>query len=158
MNQVTQIKRWFEQAVPSPTSKNVHTQLGVHFEEVAEMLSALKDAGSTFPIREQLSFAHDVVSFAQRQLKAQSKGVEIELKDLNRVELLDSLCDQIVTAIGVAHMLQLDIESALQEVADSNDSKFGPDGKPIFNEQLKIVKGPNYFAPDLSRYIGEKEQ
>ena len=46
----------------------------------------------------------------------------------------------------------LDIEGALKEVADSNDSKFDDEGRPIFNEQLKIMKGPNYFRPQLVKF------
>lgn len=150
---IHQISRWFEKAVPNPDTRNFHSQLGVHLEEVCEMLLALGDAGSTFSSREQVAFGTQVLDFLQRRIKATSDGCEFEIRDINRIELLDALCDQIVTAIGVAHMLSMDIEGALQEVADSNDSKFDPQGNPLFNEQRKIMKGPNYFAPDLGGYI-----
>lgn len=153
LDRIRQIKRWFELAVPAPTEQNIHSQLGVHFEEVGEMLDVLKEAGQSYSMREQLSFVADAVGFAQRRLKEGRQGIAISLRDLDRVELLDALCDQIVTAVGVAHMLDLDIEGALKEVADSNDSKFDDEGRPIFNEQLKIMKGPNYFRPDLVKYI-----
>lgn len=148
---LSQIKSWFERAVPTPTHQNIHTQIACHLEEFCEMLTALADAGSTFPAREEMGFAHNVIDFIQRRLKA-GDGLEIEVNDLNRVEVLDALCDQIVTAIGIAHMLEMDIQGALQEVADSNDSKFTADGQPIFNAQHKIVKGPRYFPPDLSKF------
>ena len=73
-------------------------------------------------------------------------------KSSNKIELLDSLCDQIVTAIGVAHMLGMDIENALAEVNRSNHSKF-EDGKPVFNAQGKISKGVNYTPPKLGKFI-----
>ena len=154
LSTIRQIKSWFESAVPKPNAKNIHAQLGVHMEEVGEMLETLRDAGSTFPVREQLGLCVDVVDFTQRQLKAYTGGAEIALQDLDRTALLDSLADQIVTSVGVAHMLGMDIEGALNEVACSNDSKFGANGKPIFNDQMKIMKGPGYYPPDLAKFTG----
>ena len=148
---ISQIRQWFQTAVPSPTTQNIHTQIGVNLEETAEMLSVLRDAGATFPAREQLGFVHDVSVYMQRQLK--TGRIEIALDDLDRVALLDALCDQIVTAVGIAQFLNMDIEGALKEVADSNDSKFDHAGQPIFNDQKKIMKGPGYRAPDLSQFV-----
>lgn len=147
-----QIKHWFEKAVPQPTERNIHTQIGVHVEEVAEMFTALIGSGQGFKSKEELSFAADVLNYVQRRLKSQDDEVRIRLKEINRIEVLDALCDQIVTAVGIAHMLGMDIEGALQEVANSNDSKFGADGQPIFDENQKITKGPGYFRPDLTKY------
>lgn len=153
---INQITRWFETAVPNPSDRNALTQIGVHFEEVSEMLQALRKAGSEAQGREQLTFAGDVLSYFQRQLK--SGDLAITFDNVDRVTLLDALCDQIVTAVGVAHMLGMDIEGALKEVASSNDSKFGEDGKPIFNEQSKIMKGPHYQSPDLTAYTLRRTQ
>jgi predicted HAD superfamily Cof-like phosphohydrolase len=150
---VRQIKTWFEKAVPIPNDRSVHTQIGVHLEEITEMLEVLRDAGKTFTQREQLAFITDVLGYAQRQFKAYSDGIQVEPADIDRVSLLDALCDQIVTAIGVAHMMEMDIIGALKEVANSNDSKFGSDGNPIFNEHRKIMKGPEYFPPNLAKYV-----
>ena len=80
------------------------------------------------------------------------KGAIEELSTDARVELLDALCDQIVTAVGVAYMMGMDIESALAEVNRSNWSKF-EGGVPVFNEQGKIAKGVEYTPPELSDYI-----
>jgi predicted HAD superfamily Cof-like phosphohydrolase len=70
----------------------------------------------------------------------------------SKIELLDSLADQIVTAIGVAHMFGFDISGALAEVNRSNFSKF-EDGKPVFDANGKITKGKNYTPPELTPYI-----
>ena len=153
LSQTRQIKTWFEKAVPDPTNQNIHSQIGVHLEEVTEMLAVLQPAGATMRVREELGLAHDVLNYAQRQIKAFTAGSEIVTDDLDRVSLLDALCDQIVTAIGIAHMLDMDIEGALKEVANSNDSKFDSQGNPIFNEQKKIMKGPHYAPPDLTKYV-----
>ena len=69
-----------------------------------------------------------------------------------RTELLDALCDQIVTAVGVAHMFGLDIEGALAEVNRSNWSKF-VDGKPTFDANGKIAKPATYSKPDLTPFL-----
>lgn len=155
LEQIAQISRWFAAAVPAPSYQNATAQIGVHFEEVFEMAQVLRDAGTTYPAREQLSFAADVLGFLQRQLK--SGAIEIAFDDIDRLALLDALCDQIVTAVGVAHMLGMDINGALKEVADSNDSKFDEDGQPIFNEQLKIMKSPRYRSPNLEAFVIQGE-
>lgn len=132
---VKSILSWFEQAVPVPTDTNRRVQTGVHFEEVAEMLESLR-----LPTSEISKLA-----------TALKKG-EMDLPYPDRLELLDSLCDQIVTAIGVAHMFDLDVVGGLKEVDASNWSKF-VNGKPIFDENGKIKKGANYFKPNLEKFI-----
>lgn len=150
---ISQISTWFEKAVPTPNERNIHTQLGVHFEEIAEMLDVIKGAGTSQAAREKLTFAADVMHFTANQLKALEDGIDLKLEAIDRIELLDAICDQVVTGVGSAHMFDLDVRGGLKEVADSNDSKFDEDGKPIFNEHQKIMKGPNYFRPQLEKYV-----
>ena len=134
------IKQWFTLAVPTPTDKNRAVQLGCHFEEVAEMLAAI---GETF-IAERLALI-------ATQYKKDSE-VEINEPGLDRTELLDALCDQIVTAVGVAHMFGMDIEGALDEVNRSNWSKF-VDGAPVFDANGKIAKPATYSKPNLEQFV-----
>jgi hypothetical protein len=150
---IRQIKNWFEYAVPSPESINVTTQLGVHLEEVAEMLEPLRDAAVNQETMDQMNFFIEVLNHAQKRFKSHHESFKFDMRYVDRKALLDALCDQIVTAVGVAHMYGLNIEGALQEVADSNDSKFDEAGHSIFNESRKIMKGPKYFAPDLTKFI-----
>jgi hypothetical protein len=152
-NITTQILSWIKKAVPSPTDKNIHNQLGVHFEEVAVMLDVLKEAGTSFKAREKIAFAADVMNFLSLQFKTCDEGFILDLDKIDRIKLLDALCNQVVTSIGSSYVTGLDVEGGLQEVADSNDSKFGEDGSPIFNRQLKIMKGPNYKKPNLNNFI-----
>jgi hypothetical protein len=138
---------WFQMAVPSPTSKNLHTQLGVHFEEVAEMLQALDtDDLKTCAL---LLRAEVVLSELADHLKGSDDLIKVKQGE---TEILDALCDQIVTGIGVGHMLDYEMQSAMEEVNNSNWSKF-VDGQPVFNENQKIIKGPDYFKPDLKPFI-----
>lgn len=138
---------WFQMAVPSPTSKNLHTQLGCHFEKVSEMLAALYT--DNLKTAKLLLRAEVVMTELADHLKA---GDELISVKKGETEILDALCDQIVTAIGVGHMLDYEMQSAVEEVNESNWSKF-VDGQPVFNEDQKIIKGPDYFKPDLKPFI-----
>lgn len=143
---LTETSRWFQEAVPSPNSKNIHTQLGVHFEEVAEMIAELKSADLTTKML--LNMALNSVSTLAGHLKTQDNVLGIP----DRLAFLDALCDQIVTAVGCAHVTDTDILNGMAEVNRSNFSKF-VNGHPLFNENMKVMKGPNYTKPDLSPFI-----
>jgi len=139
-NQITQIKSWFEKAVPEPTDKSRAVQIGVHFEEVGEMLTAINERNMDENEIDDLSWWY----------KNRSTGAS--LNNVDRLELLDSLCDQIVTAVGVAYMFGLDIEKGLAEVIRSNNSKF-VDGKPVFDANGKIAKPSTYSKPELKDFV-----
>lgn len=140
MKEVTQsILDWFKKAKPNPTIRDIATQVGCHFEEVAEMLEATNNVND-----ETKNFA---------DFYKQGYGTD-NINYFNKQELLDSLCDQVVTAIGVGYMMGFDIIGALNEVNNSNWSKF-ENGKAIFDENGKIKKGVNYFKPNLLKFIKE---
>lgn len=140
--------KWFQLAVPNPTDKNRGVQIGVHFEEVAEMLVTV--SGSDTEANLLLAQAHTAMERLATHMKANPHSYLVHKED--RKDFLDAVIDQIVTATGSAHMLGMNLVDGLAEVNRSNYSKF-VDGKPIFNEQGKIVKGPDYFKPDLSRFV-----
>ena len=54
---------------------------------------------------------------------------------------------------GAGHAFGIDLDKCFKEVQDSNMSKLGSDGKPIFNSRGKVMKGPNYFKPDLTKFV-----
>jgi predicted HAD superfamily Cof-like phosphohydrolase len=138
---------WFQRAVPSPTTKNLHTQLGCHFEEVSEMLAALHTNDTL--TGKLLLQAEVAMSRVADHFKACDHLI---IEKSGETELLDALCDQIVTAVGVGHMFGYEVTDALGEVNASNWSKFVK-GEPVFDENKKIQKGPDYFKPDLSPFI-----
>ena len=72
-------------------------------------------------------------------------------KDL--LEVADALTDILYVTYGAGHAFGIDLDSCFDEVQNSNMSKLGKDGKPIYNEVGKVMKGPNYFKPDLSKFI-----
>lgn len=147
MNTIKQIDDWFTKAVPEPTEKNFLTQLGVDAEEYAELLASM-EGGNKEHDDFLKAFAVQVHLFAER---LKSGNIRLHIKD--RIEFLDAICDRTVTGVGLANYSKMDVDSALGEVARSNDSKFDENGNPIFNENRKIMKGPNYFKPDLRPYV-----
>ena len=69
------------------------------------------------------------------------------------LEVADALTDILYVTYGAGHAFGIDLDACFQEVQNSNMSKLGENGKPIFNDQGKVMKGPNYFKPDLSKFI-----
>lgn len=147
---ISKTKNWFELAIPKPTRDNQRVQIGVHFEECTEMLDMVTEDSDEDRYRLKIDAANANLSSLAEIMK---KNPDFALQIKDRSELLDSLCDQIVTACGVAHMYGFDIIGAVEEVNRSNFSKF-VDGKPVFNENGKIAKGPNYTKPDLAPFLG----
>ena len=86
--------------------------------------------------------------------------IEEELKELkgamesnNLIEVADALTDILYVTYGAGHAFGIDLDKCFDEVQNSNMSKIGKDGKPIYNEFGKVMKGPNYFKPDLTKFI-----
>ena len=75
----------------------------------------------------------------------------MDKKDL--LEVADALTDILYVTYGAGHAFGIDLDKCFEEVQKSNMSKLGKNGKPIYNEFGKVMKGPNYFKPDLSKFI-----
>ena len=75
----------------------------------------------------------------------------IKNKDLQ--EVVDALTDILYVTYGAGHAFGVNLDNCFDEVQKSNMSKLGKDGKPIYNEAGKVMKGPDYFKPDLSKFI-----
>ena len=69
------------------------------------------------------------------------------------LEVADALTDILYVTYGAGHAFGIDLDSCFEEVQNSNMSKLGENGKPIYNEQGKVMKGPNYFKPDLNKLL-----
>ena len=70
------------------------------------------------------------------------------------IEVADALTDILYVTYGAGHSFGVDLDSCFNEVQNSNMSKLGDDGKPIYNESGKVMKGPNYFKPNIKKIIG----
>tara|TARA_Y100001936_G_scaffold217612_1_gene229687 strand:+ start:322 stop:690 length:369 start_codon:yes stop_codon:yes gene_type:complete len=75
------------------------------------------------------------------------------IKDKDILEVADALTDILYVAYGAGHAFGINLDKCFNEVQESNMSKLGKDGKPIYNESGKVMKGPNYFKPNLSKFI-----
>ena len=72
-------------------------------------------------------------------------------KDL--LEVADALTDILYVTYGAGHAFGINLDKCFEEVQNSNMSKLDENGKPIYNEHGKVMKGPNYFKPDLSKFL-----
>ena len=88
----------------------------------------------------------DLITEELEELKNAMKA-----KDL--LEVADALTDILYVTYGAGHAFGIDLDKCFDEVQNSNMSKLGSDGKPIYNESGKVMKGPDYFKPDLSKFI-----
>ena len=75
----------------------------------------------------------------------------IQSKDL--LEVADALTDILYVTYGAGHAFGIDLDKCFDEVQNSNMSKLGTDGKPIYNDSGKVMKGPDYYKPDLSKFL-----
>ena len=75
----------------------------------------------------------------------------IEKNDIK--EVADALTDILYVTYGAGHAFGINLDKCFEEVQSSNMSKLGKDGKPIYNEKGKVMKGPNYFKPDLNKFV-----
>ena len=75
------------------------------------------------------------------------------ISEKNLTEVADALTDILYVTYGAGHAFGINLDKCFEEVQNSNMSKLGSDGKPIYNDNGKVMKGPNYFEPDLSKLI-----
>lgn len=144
---IASIANWFNRAKPEVIRKDWQVQVGVHFEEVSEMVESLKGTDRmTQSLLTQALIANHALAL---HLKTSKKET---IETVSDIDFLDACCDQIVTATGSAEFLGMHIGAAVAHVDESNWSKF-VDGEAVFDENGKIAKGPSYFAPDLTPYI-----
>ena len=86
-------------------------------------------------------------------IKEELEELTEAMQDENLLEVADALTDILYVTYGAGHAFGIDLDKCFEEVQNSNMSKLGEDGKPIYNEAGKVMKGPNYFKPDLSKYL-----
>ena len=86
-------------------------------------------------------------------IKEELEELTHAMNDKNLLEVADALTDILYVTYGAGHAFGIDLDKCFDEVQNSNMSKLGEDGKPIYNESGKVMKGPNYFKPDLTKFI-----
>jgi predicted HAD superfamily Cof-like phosphohydrolase len=86
-------------------------------------------------------------------IKEELEELKVALDQKNLKEVADALTDILYVTYGAGHAFGIDLDKCFDEVQSSNMSKLGIDGKPIYNENGKVMKGPNYFEPNLRKFI-----
>jgi len=99
-----------------------------------------------FPNEKITSLRYDLINEELDELKEAMDNKDIK-------EIADALTDILYVTYGAGHAFGINLDKCFKEVQNSNMSKLGEDGKPIYNEKGKVMKGPNYFKPDLSKFV-----
>ena len=105
-------------------------------------------------IKEKASFPNDKITSLRYDLIQEELN---EFKDAvlkkDIKEVADALTDILYVTYGAGHAFGINLDKCFQEVQNSNMSKLGADGKPIYNNRGKVMKGPNYFKPNLTKFV-----
>ncbi|MDC1093326.1 nucleoside triphosphate pyrophosphohydrolase family protein [Pelagibacteraceae bacterium] len=99
-----------------------------------------------FPNNKIISLRHDLIKEELDELKE-------AMENKNISEVADALTDILYVTYGAGHAFGINLDKCFEEVQNSNMSKLGSDGKPIYNDKGKVMKGPNYFKPDLAKFV-----
>ena len=120
-----------------------------NFESVKKFMETfgqeIKEKAS-FPDKKITSLRYELIKEELEELKE-----AMEKRDIK--EVADALTDILYVTYGAGHAFGINLDRCFEEVQNSNMSKLGLDGKPIFNDKGKVMKGPNYFKPNLDRFI-----
>jgi len=99
-----------------------------------------------FPDEKITSLRYDLINEELDELKEAMDNKDIK-------EIADALTDILYVTYGAGHAFGINLDKCFKEVQNSNMSKLGEDGKPIYNDKGKVMKGPNYFKPDFSKFV-----
>ena len=99
-----------------------------------------------FPNKKIMALRYDLIKEELEELKLALDNNDIK-------EAADALTDILYVTYGAGHAFGINLDKCFDEVQNSNMSKLGLDGKPIYNEKGKVMKGPNYFKPDLNKFV-----
>ena len=119
-----------------------------NFEKVGNFMKTFGQEVKTKP-----SLGNDKINNLRLSLiKEELDELTDALKKKDLLEVADALTDILYVTYGAGHAFGINLDKCFDEVQRSNMSKLGKDNKPIYNEYGKVLKGPNYFKPDLSKY------
>ena len=105
-------------------------------------------------VKNKPSFSTDKINKLRYDLiKEELDELRVALENKDLLEVADALTDILYVAYGAGHAFGIDLDKCFEEVQNSNMSKLGEDGKPIYNESGKVMKGPKYFKPDLTKFV-----
>ena len=123
-----------------------------NFEKVGKFMKTFGQEvnyKAKFPEEKIVKLRYDLIAEELEEFK-------VAIKEKNIKEVADALTDILYVTYGAGHAFGIDLDKCFQEVQNSNMSKLGADGKPIYNEFGKVMKGPKYFKPNLEKLINER--
>ena len=105
-------------------------------------------------VKTKPSFSSDKINKLRIDLiKEELDELQEAMKNNDLLEVADALTDILYVTYGAGHAFGIDLDKCFDEVQNSNMSKLGENGEPIYNESGKVMKGQNYFKPDLSKFV-----
>ncbi len=105
-------------------------------------------------VKDKPSFSSDKINKLRIDLiKEELEELSQAMKNRDLLEVADALTDILYVTYGAGHAFGIDLDKCFEEVQNSNMSKLDEKGKPIYNESGKVMKGPNYFKPDLTKFV-----
>ena len=105
-------------------------------------------------VKQNASFSTDKINELRLSLIQEEIQELVEaMNKKNLVEVADALTDILYVTYGTGHAFGINLDKCFEEVQNSNMSKLDKNGKPVYNENGKVMKGPNYFKPDISKYV-----
>ena len=105
-------------------------------------------------IKTKPSFSKDKINSLRYDLiKEELEELKVAMENKDLLEVADALTDILYVTYGSGHAFGIDLDKCFEEVQSSNMSKLSKDGKAIYNENGKVMKGPKYFKPDLSKFL-----
>ena len=105
-------------------------------------------------VKTKPSFSTDKINKLRLDLiKEELSELKEAMNNKDLLEVADALTDILYVTYGAGHALGINLDKCFEEVQNSNMSKLDENGKPIYNEHGKVMKGPNYFKPDLSKFV-----
>ena len=108
-------------------------------------------------VKNKPSFSTDKINKLRLDLiKEELSELTNAMNNKNLLEVADALTDILYVTYGAGHAFGINLDKCFDEVQNSNMSKLGADGKPIYNEFGKVMKGPKYFKPNLEKFINER--
>jgi predicted HAD superfamily Cof-like phosphohydrolase len=120
-----------------------------NFDKVGTFMKTFGQEVKTKP-----SFSSDKINKLRIDLiKEELEELTEAMQKKDLLEVADALTDILYVTYGAGHAFGINLDACFNEVQNSNMSKLGKDGKPIYNESGKVMKGPNYFKPDFSKII-----
>ncbi len=105
-------------------------------------------------VKTKPSFSSDKINKLRIDLiKEELNELQEAMKNNDLLEVADALTDILYVTYGAGHAFGIDLDKCFDEVQNSNMSKLGENGKPIYNDAGKVMKGPKYFKPNLSKFV-----